>query len=130
MMAVDSDLAQAEHALERGDMAALANRMQAALPDDPRAAKAHEFIVAVLSSPGAVAPIGQELPFLNSAAQLIRSRDVLPPGTRLQLSPDPDAPIRRHNQHCDETSGRNPIVIDEELDFFGEGNGMAARTTG
>jgi hypothetical protein len=65
--------------------------MQAVSPRDPRAAEAREFIVAVLSSPGAVVPIGHELPFLNSAAELIRSRNVLPPAMQGQVLRDLNA---------------------------------------
>jgi hypothetical protein len=118
---VNTDLVQAEQALERGDTAALAARMQALFPHDPRAAEAREFVVAVLSTSAAVTPIGQELPFLESAAELIRSRNVLPPGLRLQSLGGLDAPSRH-----DESSGRNPIIIGEDLDFFGEGGGLAA----
>jgi hypothetical protein len=121
---VNTDIVQAAQALERGDTTALAAHLQALFPHDPRAAEAREFIVAVLSSPAAVAPIGQELPFLNSAAELIRSRDVLPPGMRLQSLRD--SPIRHGNRQPDESCGRNPILIGEDLDFFGAGGGMAA----
>lgn len=118
---MNTDLVQAEQALERGDTAALAARMQALFPHDPRTAEAREFIDAVLSSPAAVAPIGQERPFLTSAAELIRSRNVLPPAVRPQSLDDRDAPIRH-----DESSGRNSFVIGEDLDFFGEGGGLTA----
>jgi hypothetical protein len=123
---VNTDMVQAEQALERGDVSALAAHLQALFSHDPRAAEAREFIVAVLSSPAAIAPIGQELPFLNSAAELIGSRNVLPSGMRLQFRPDLHAPFRHHNRQRDGSSCRDPIVIGEELDFFGEGGGMAA----
>jgi hypothetical protein len=79
---VNTDIVQAAEAPERGDTSALAAHLQTLFPHDPRAAEAREFIAAVLSSPSAVAPIGQELPFLNSAAELIGSRNVLPPAMR------------------------------------------------
>lgn len=123
---MNTDLVQAEQALDRADMSALAAHLQALFPRDPRAANAREFVAAVLSSPAAVVPIGQELPFLNSAAELIHSRDVLPPGMRLKFSRDLDAPTRHSNPRSDESSGRNPIIIGEDLDFFGEGRSVAA----
>jgi hypothetical protein len=123
---VNTDIVQAAQALERGDTSGLAAHLQALFPHDPRAAEAREFIVAVLSSPAAVAPIGQELPFLNSAAELIRSRNALPPGMRFQFLHDRDAPIRRSNAQRDERCGGNSIVIGEELDYFAEAGGVAA----
>jgi hypothetical protein len=120
---VNTDVVQAAQALERGDVTALAAHLQAAFPHDPRAAKTREFVVAVLSSPDAVAPIGLELPFLNSAAELIQRHNVLPPGMRLQLVRDRDAPIPRDRG---EPSGRNPLMIGEDLDFFGDGGGIEA----
>lgn len=120
---VNNDIVQAAQALERGDTNGLAAHLQALFPHDPRAAEVREFTVAVLSSPATVAPIGQELPFLNSAAELIVSRDALPPGMGLHLLRDRDAPIR---QRRGESTDRNHIVIGEDLDFFGEGGGTAA----
>lgn len=123
---MNTDIVQAAQALERGDTSALVAHLQALFPHDPRAAEAREFIAAVLSAPAAVAPIGQELPFLNSAAELIRSRNALPPGMRVQFRRDRDAPIRRCNGQRDEPCGRNSIVIGEDFDYFAEGGGVAA----
>lgn len=123
---MNTDLVQAEQALERGETTALATCIQAVFPHDPRAAGACEFTVAVLSSREAVAPIGQEMPFLNSATELIRNRNVLPPSMRLQFLRDLDEPIRHRKRQRGESSGRNPIVIGEDLDFLGEGGGVAA----
>jgi hypothetical protein len=111
---VNTDIVQAP---ERGDTTALAAHLQPAFPHDPRAATAPAFAVAVLSSPDAVAPIGREPPFLNSAAELLQRHNVLPPTMRLQHVHDRDAPIWRERG---ESSDRNPIRIDEDLDFFGD----------
>jgi hypothetical protein len=119
---VKTDILLMAEALERGDMDALAAHLQTLFPSDPRAAEAREFIVGVLSSPAGVAPVGQELPFLDSAAALVGGRDALPPGVRTQSLRGPDAPIRQ----CDQSSRRDPIVIGEDVDFLGEGGGMAA----
>lgn len=123
---VNTDIVQAAQALERGDMSALVAHLQALFPHDPRAAEAREFIVAILSAPAAVAPIGRELPFLDSAAELIRSRNALPPGMRLKFLRNRDAPIRCSSGQRGESCGRNCIVIGEELDYFAEGGGVAA----
>jgi hypothetical protein len=105
---VNTDIVQAAQALERGDTSALAAHLQALFPHDPRAAGTREFIVAILSSPAGVEPIGQELPFLNSAVELIRSRDVLPPDMWLQflLGPTTDSLSIRSSSR--RSSARSP----------------------
>ena len=99
---MNSDIVQAAQALERGDTPALAAHLQALLPHDARAAKAREFVAAVLSSPAAIAPTGRERPFLDSIDALIGGRDV---------------PAR---------IARKSMAIGEDLDFLGERGGLGA----